>query len=145
MNLHAPFAETFSANTLTVFETEHWVVLLRKKQVTLGSLVLAVKRNFISASEMTPEENKEFPIVVGRLEKILQKAFAFDVINYLCYMLVDRHYHFHVIPRYKSERVFNEKTWIDSGWPSFPHMSVEAETDEMLKKLKIHLKTFDES
>ncbi len=145
MNLHAPFAEAFSADTLTLFETDHWVVLIRKKQVTLGSLVLAAKRNFISASEMTPEENQEFPIVVGRLEAILRKAFAFDIINYLCYMMVDRHYHFHVIPRYETMRDLDGRAWVDGGWPALPQMSAEEETSEVLQKLRDHLKSFDQA
>ena len=56
MELWRPFAKTFDADNLTLFRTEHWSVLVRKGQVTLGTLVLAANRNFISASEFTQDE-----------------------------------------------------------------------------------------
>ena len=145
MELHKPFAEAFSADKLTLLETDHWVVLVRGKQVTLGSLVLAAKRNFISAGEMTEDEAHDFPVVVNRLESILENAFQFDKINYLCLMMVDRHYHFHVIPRYESQREFDGKEWTDSGWPSLPDMNVEGSDMEMLIRLRDHLKSFDQT
>ena len=51
MKLWEPFANTFKADQLTLFHTDNWTVLVRKNQVTLGTLVLAANRNFISASE----------------------------------------------------------------------------------------------
>jgi diadenosine tetraphosphate (Ap4A) HIT family hydrolase len=67
---------------------------------------LAANRNFISASELRDAELEEFPEVVGKLEFALEEVFRFDKINYLCLMMSDRHYHFHVIPRYEGARQF---------------------------------------
>ena len=83
MKLWEPFANTFKADQLTLFHTDNWTVLVRKKQVTLGTLVLAANRNFISASELTRDELLELPDVVERLESALSDAFGFDKINYL--------------------------------------------------------------
>ena len=55
MELWKPFAEKFQADKLTVFSTDYWTVLVKTAQATLGTLVLAANRNFISASEMTRE------------------------------------------------------------------------------------------
>jgi len=142
MDLAKPFADDFSADTLTLFKTEHWSVLVRKGQVTIGTLVLAANRNFISAAELTPEELAEFPVVVGRLEGALQQAFAFDKINYLCLMMVDRHYHFHVIPRYETPREFDGVEYTDENWPRFPNLGVPPADEELLVKLRDHLKQF---
>lgn len=142
MDLAKPFADDFSADTLTLFKTEHWSVLVRKGQATLGSLVLAANRNFISASELTAEEALEFPAVVGRLEGVLGAAFSFDKINYLCLMMVDRHYHFHVFPRYESPRQFGGVEWTDEAWPRPPVISVPPAEASTLIALRDHLRSF---
>ncbi len=106
MELWRPLAETVDADNLTLFRTEHWSVLVRKGQVTLGTLVLAANRNFISASEFTQDELRELPQVVGQLESALTRAFAYDKNNYRTLMMSDRHYHSHVVPRYEGVCVF---------------------------------------
>jgi diadenosine tetraphosphate (Ap4A) HIT family hydrolase len=140
MELAKPFADDFAADKLTLFKTELWSVLVRKQQVTLGSLVLAANRNFISASELTPEEALEFPVVVGRLEGALRAAFSFDKINYLCLMMVDRHYHFHVLPRYERPREFDGREWNDTAWPAAATLAgVPAAEEAFLLRLRDHL------
>ena len=140
MELWKPFAEAFDADELTLFRTDHWTVLVRKAQITLGTLVLAANRNFISASELTAEELTEFPKAVGRLEAALQAAFAFDKINYLCLMMTDRHYHFHVVPRYETARHFKGEKWVDSAWPGPPGVAVPETDRPTLIALRDHLR-----
>lgn len=142
MDLAKPFADDFSAEMLTLFKTDLWSVLVRKGQATLGSLVLAANRNFISASELTPEEAAEFPVVVGVLEGALRDAFGFDKINYLCLMMVDRHYHFHVIPRYETPRTYEGIEYKDEAWPRFPNIGVPPSDEEFLVRLRDHLRWF---
>jgi diadenosine tetraphosphate (Ap4A) HIT family hydrolase len=142
MDLAKPFADTFSADTLTLFKTDLWSVLVRKGQSTLGSLVLAANRNFISASEMTPEEAGEFPYVVGQLEGALRGAFNFDKINYVCLMMVDRHYHFHVYPRYEAPRTYDGVEYTDETWPRPVNITVPPSDDEFLIRLRDHLHQF---
>lgn len=142
MELAKPFADDFSADKLTLFKTEHWSVLVRKGQPTLGTLVIAANRNFISASELTPKEALEFPAVVGRLEAALSGAFAFDKINYLCLMMVDRHYHFHILPRYETPREFLGVQWVDESWPRPPTIGVPPSEEAMLIALRDHLLQF---
>jgi len=139
MELWEPFAAKFQADKLTVFSTKYWTVLVRASQITLGTLVLAANRNFISAAEMTPEELKEFPLVVGRLETALGNAFKYDKINYLCLMMSDRHYHFHVIPRYEEPRQFLGSEWVDAS--QGPPSLAAPQTDESsLIALRDHLR-----
>ena len=136
MKLWKPFADAFDAQHLTLFETDHWTVLVKKGQVTLGSLVLAANRNFISAGDLNDQEVLEFPLVVARLEAALSNAFKFDKINYLCLMMVDEHYHFHVIPRYSGERRFGSSTWTDKDWPKPPNLAAPDTPGETLSQLR---------
>jgi len=143
MELAQPFARDFDAENLTLFSTEHWSVLVRKRQVAIGSLVLAANRSFISGGELTQEEAIEFPGAVARLERILTDAFAFDKINYLCLMMVDQHYHFHVIPRYETAREFGGTTWVDESWPKPPNLAAPPTEETVLLELKSFLSGFD--
>ena len=70
MELWKPFADAFQTDALTLFKTDHWTVMVRKGQATLGSLVLAANRNFVSAAELTRDEVLEFPQVVARLDLV---------------------------------------------------------------------------
>jgi diadenosine tetraphosphate (Ap4A) HIT family hydrolase len=139
MELWKPFAAKFDAEKLTLFSTDRWTVLVRKTQVTLGALVLAANRNFVSGAELNTDELLEFPSVVGRLEGALTRAFHFDRINYLCLMMRDRHYHFHVVPRYESVRQFMGLEWTDSRWPGPPDMAAPETDESSLIAIRDHL------
>ena len=140
MDLWKPFAEEFDSENLLVFKTDYWSVLVRKNQVTIGSLVLAANRNFISASDLQNAELEEFPKVVGRLEEMLSITFGFDKINYLCLMMADRHYHFHVIPRYETHKEFFGRTWVDNDWPRPPSLAVPQNDMDTLISIRDMLK-----
>lgn len=140
MDLWKPFSDAFDSANLLVFKTEHWSVLVRKNQVTLGTLVLAANRNFISASELLETELEQFPKVIGKLEFALGKVFGYDKINYLCLMMTDRHYHFHVIPRYADTRQFFGSEWIDTKWPGPPNIAVPETNRETLLAIRDELK-----
>lgn len=139
MKLDPDFAARFNADRLLVFGTPCWSVLVRQGQVTLGSLVLAANRRFLSASELSADELKEFPEVVGRMEGLLRSAFGFDKINYLCLMMVDAHYHFHVLPRYATPRHFAGREWVDQAWPKPPVLGRDASDPHVLEALREEL------
>ena len=56
-------------------EYNYWVVLIRDKQVTLGSLILAYKEDLESFSQVSKEGFLELEIVVNYIESTLKKAF----------------------------------------------------------------------
>lgn len=109
-------------------EFAHWVVLLRPKQVTLGSLVLACKGEVIRLGDVGPAAFGELSTVTAQLEAALQRAFQPDKLNYLLLMMVDKHVHFHVIPRYSAPRRLSDASFSDRHWPKPPKLS---ETLEM--------------
>jgi diadenosine tetraphosphate (Ap4A) HIT family hydrolase len=120
-----------------VREYDHWVVLLRPKQVTLASLVMACKDEAKSLSEITPDAFAQMAQVTREIETTLRRAFAYDRINYLLLMMVDPDVHFHVIPRYASGRIFEGAQFTDPGWPKTPELThehaVAADTFEALR------------
>ncbi len=103
-------------------EYEHWLVLLREPQATLGSLVLCAKSEATEFSALPMEAHAGMGTVVREIEHTLKAAFAYDKINYLMLMMVDPNVHFHVIPRYSEARSACGLTIPDPGWPAMPQL-----------------------
>jgi diadenosine tetraphosphate (Ap4A) HIT family hydrolase len=103
-----------------VAEYNHWIVLLRPEQPTLGSLVLAAKSEAEAFGDLPTEAMAELATVVPAIEGELRAAVNYTKINYLMLMMVDRHVHFHVIPRYEGTREAAGVTVPDKGWPKTP-------------------------
>lgn len=110
----------FGYPRLLVGETPGWVVLLRARQVTAGSLVLAAKSDATSLADLPGEIAGDLAPAAARVERCLREAVGFEKINYLALMMVDPHVHFHVIPRYEGERPIGRAVAPDTDWPGPP-------------------------
>ena len=107
-------------------EYEHWVVLLRPAQVTLGSLVLAAKSNATAFGQLPAGAHAELAEVTSDIEATLSAEIGYEKINYLMLMMVDPHVHFHVFPRYSGAREFEGIRLSDAGWPGPPDLKSTA-------------------
>lgn len=127
-------------------EYKHWVVLLRPRQVTLGSLVLAEKSEATSVADISEEAFAELKVVTTDIETALKDLFGAEKFNYLMLMMVDPNVHYHVIPRYSAEKIFEYTLFKDTGWPKLPEMafahdiSVDVK-DKLLAQLKEKMKS----
>jgi len=115
-----PTIEKFGYPATLIKQFEHWLVLLRPAQVTLGSLVLAAKSDATAYSDLLPAAFAEQADVIAAVEHALASFVTFERINYLMLMMVDRQVHFHVIPRYSETRTWNGIEFPDTGWPRQP-------------------------
>ena len=106
-----------------VREYDHWVVLVRPKQVTLGALVMACKERAQSFGAVSREAFREHERVVQDIEQGLKAFSAFEKINYLMLMMVDKEVHYHVLPRYSETRNFEGVDYPDPGWPAVPDLT----------------------
>ena len=106
-----------------IWEYDHWLVLLREPQATLGSLVLCAKSDATEFSALPLEAHTEMGHVVREIEKTLRAAFDYEKINYLMLMMVDPNVHFHVIPRYSQPCSAVGLTIPDPGWPALPQLA----------------------
>jgi diadenosine tetraphosphate (Ap4A) HIT family hydrolase len=116
-----------------IADYEHWVVLLRPAQPTLGSLVLAAKGGATAFPELPVGAFAELREVVADIERSLAASVRHEKINYLMLMMVDPNVHFHVVPRYEGERGACGVAVSDSGWPKAPALgeAVELEPDQI--------------
>jgi diadenosine tetraphosphate (Ap4A) HIT family hydrolase len=122
-----------------VMESDHWCVLLRQEQVTLGCLVLICKENVERFSDISGDAFQEYPKIIREIENTLNKLFNYDKINYLMLMMVDPNVHFHIIPRYSKLKEFENMRFNDYGWPSIPVLSKH---QRMKRNLFISLRDF---
>ena len=131
-----PSIEKFGFPATLVREFEHWIVLLRPAQVTLGSLVLAAKSKATAYSGLPADAFAEQAAAVSAIEQALARFVAYERINYLMLMMVDPNVHFHVIPRYSLAREWSGIEFADAGWPGPPQLgSVIALTTEQIDAL----------
>jgi diadenosine tetraphosphate (Ap4A) HIT family hydrolase len=121
-------------------EFDHWVILLRPAQVTLGSLVLAAKSDATAYGGLPREAFAEQAIVIASIEAALKAFCQYERINYLMLMMVDPNVHFHVIPRYEEPRTWNGRTFEDIGWPGQPRLDAATQlSDEDIRQLAAEL------
>lgn len=125
--------EKFGWPATLVKEFDHWVVLARPAQPTLGSLVLAAKSDATAFGDLPAEAHAELKQATAAIEAALAGAVGYAKLNYLMLMMVDPNVHFHVIPRYDGVREWNGREFVDVGWPKVPDLghAVVLEEDEL--------------
>ena len=124
-----PTAENFGYPRTKVAETESWLVLVRPKQPTFGSLVLVCKESVESFSQLSPAAFADLKTATEGVERLLGKVVAYEKINYLMLMMVDKDVHFHVIPCYAGTREHEGRTFADAGWPDVPALGSTVDLD----------------
>jgi diadenosine tetraphosphate (Ap4A) HIT family hydrolase len=135
-----PTIQAFAFPASLVREFEHWVVLVRPDQVTLGSLVLAAKSDVTAYGALPPEAFAEQGAIIAAIERGLRAFVQYEKINYLMLMMVDPNPHFHVIPRYSETRQWGGLEFPDAGWPKAPQLgSAVALSAERLRAMAAEL------
>jgi diadenosine tetraphosphate (Ap4A) HIT family hydrolase len=117
-----PTIEKFGYPATLIREFDHWLVLLRPAQVTLGTLVLAAKSEATAYGDLPRDAFSEQADAVAVIERALAAFTRFERINYLMLMMVDPNVHFHVIPRYSEPRQWDGVEFPDGGWPGPPQL-----------------------
>ena len=136
-----PTITTFGYPGSLVHEFDHWVVLVRGDQVTLGSLVLAAKSETTAFGELPAAAFAELGEIIAAIERTLRDFVHYEKINYLMLMMVDPNPHFHVLPRYSEPRRWNGIEFVDAGWPKAPQLgSAISLTSEQIEALARELK-----
>ena len=131
--------EKFGGKENLIKEYNHWCVLLRPDQVTLGSLILLAKDKVTNFSELSSNSFREYETVIKEIEYTLHSIFQYNKINYCMYMMVDPDVHFHVFPRYEANREFGGFIFKDYGWPGMPEVNNVNEISVEKMKLLVEI------
>ena len=126
-----------------VAEFDHWLILLRPAQPTLGSIVLAARSEATALSDLSAAAHAEMKPVSMAIEQALRGFVGYAKLNYLMLMMVDPHVHAHVIPRYDGSRHFDGVEFTDAGWPTLPDLGSavvldDQQTTALVAALKRH-------
>jgi len=113
----------FGAPHTIIYQYQHWSILLRPVQLTLGSMVLVAHDSASAFSQLSQESFMELHKITAQLEPALDHAFTYDKLNYLMLMMVDPDVHFHVVPRYAKPKKFENIEFTDPGWPNAPDLN----------------------
>ncbi len=133
--------EKFGYPGTLIKEYDHWVVMLRPVQATLGALILACKDEANRFSDITAEAFTEMGTVVADIERGLAALFNHQKLNYLMLMMVDPDVHYHVLPRFEADQTYAGTTFTDPGWPGPPNVGHDNQADGTVKdKLITELK-----
>ncbi|WP_421381806.1 HIT family protein [Bacillus salacetis] len=139
MEILEEFQKKFNIEELKIYETKHWIWSLRPNQATLGSGVLSLKRECATFGELKPEEYSDLNNIVKVIENTLKNSFDYDIINYLMLMMVDKHVHYHIIPRYRRQINLFNFLWLDKGWPGLPNLSGESMDITNLQEINTYI------
>ena len=121
-------------------EYENWKVQLFLNQCYLGRTLVKLKRHVVDLTELNREERSElFEKVLPKLKEATDNLFDPDLYNQATLGNDCRHFHLHVIPRYKDRRIFNGEEFKDENWNSdykpYPKdFEIKQETVEKLKE-----------
>ena len=135
--------DKFGFPATLVCEFNHWLVLLRPAQVTIGSLILAAKGEATAYGALPADAFAEQGAAVAAIERALAAFCRYERINYLMLMMVDPHVHFHVLPRYSGSRSWDGLDFVDQGWPGPPDLkSTVALSPQQISALRDELATY---
>ena len=115
-------------------EYEHWVVLLRPAQATLGALILACRDEATRFSDISQAAFTEMGTAVKDIETALGSLFEYQKLNYLMLMMVDPDVHYHVLPRFAESQTWEGVTFADPGWPGPPNVGHDNAAPEPVKQ-----------
>lgn len=132
----AEFREKFRVDGLLLFRNGGWSLSLRPGACTLGACVLSANRFHDALGGIDAGEAADLAEAAAWFEGRAREVFAADKFNYLALMMVDRHLHFHALPRYADPREFGGVTWRDGGWPKQPDLSADQAEDRLLLQVR---------
>lgn len=136
-------AVSFGFPETQVAETASWRVLVRPKQPTFGALVLICKDEAKAFADISAAAFADLQVAVKSIESMLRASVNYQKINYLMLMMVDPDVHFHVIPRYDGDRVYEGVNFRDAGWPGPPALGEAVDLGkDGAARLAEHLRAF---
>lgn len=104
-------------NALKIEDFDFWSLYLNEYQCYLGRVyILAKREDAKDFLEMTESETHELFEIAKKVKEALFDLFQPDLMNYASLGNIFRHLHVHLIPRYKTKRIFNGIEFEDARW-----------------------------
>ncbi|WP_417857461.1 MULTISPECIES: hypothetical protein [Flavobacteriaceae] len=111
------FKIKYQVDEYNLFENNNWIVSLRPEQKTPFSMLISVKFDIFSLSDLTPIQMSELHDCYKFIENLSYKKLEATKVNYLCLMMVDSIVHFHVFPRFNKSLAYKGVSLKDVYYP----------------------------
>ena len=123
----------FNLDALAVHEIDGWMVSVRPKQITLGSMVLIPRRYTPSFAQLAESRRASAGLfaATAACEQALNNLYHPDRVNLIAAMMKDPFVHFHLIPRYSQPMNHFGLEWIDADWPALVSFGAGADNTEV--------------
>jgi len=121
-----------------VFETKHWRGVLDSDQRSLGKMFITLLEHRGAMADLSDEQSAELFMVMRGLERAINQAYQPTHFNWLCLMNnavrdgQPTHVHWHLHPRYDSERVVEGEVFNDGVKDKAQHLVDR----ELLEKIR---------
>jgi len=97
----------------------------------------AKRENAFDFFDMTNQELDEYMKIGKLIKKTLEKLFQPDMFNYATLGNVTPHLHTHIIPWYKTSRIFNGTAFVDENYgKNYAHNKSLALPEDILMQIK---------
>src|SRR3546814_16803895 len=96
--------QKFGHPATLIAEFDHWIVLLRPAQPTLGALVLAAKSEATAFGDLPAAAHADLKTATAAIEAALTRAVTYARIHYLMLNVGDHHLHFPFLPSTEDHR-----------------------------------------
>ena len=118
-----------------VHEFENWVLRLSPYQFLLGVCMLIHKDHKEGLTSLSENEIVEMYNHLKTIESALRRSFSPDWFNYLQTNNSIRHFHLHIIPRYKNPVTFQNEVFEDNTFTSMPEESKRQLSDSNMSEI----------
>lgn len=136
------FMKKFKPESNTIKEFNYWIVVIREKQITLGSMIIILKRDVPSVADLLPEEAAEFPEIVSWFESLTKDLYGAEKFNYVIAMMKDNFVHYHAIPRYSKAIHKYGLQWEDNCWPGLIQFKPIEIDKNIIEKIKNDMRNY---
>jgi len=98
-------------NPARICELSKSVAIVNADQIYLGRTLVIFKNHVEDFLNISEEERKLFTTDMVKIARAIRQAFDPDMINYAVLGIVQKHLHWHVIPRYASDPNWGKPPW----------------------------------
>ena len=130
-----------SKDSTFVKDFGNWILRVNPYQFLLGVCVLVHKDHKEGLTSLSEEEIVETHNNLKLVGISLQRSFSPDWFNYLQTNNKIRHFHFHIIPRYKYPVTFRDEEFIDTNYHGMPVESARELPESTMEMLIETIKT----
>ena len=135
----ANFVDKFRVDDLLIYESEYWKWSIRPLQCTIGAGILSLKRPAETMKELNELEGADLVRIIGVIERTINVCFGQKIMNYIMLMMVDKHVHYHVVPRYSEPVLFKGIRFSDEFWGLPPVLDTGKLDDNVLLSIRDYL------